>query len=180
MRRLIMPAAVWEDELPEPHPCTLCGVPANFTYTTDASEESNEPYCSLRHWADKADRDVQITGQMAFEPGRYSDPPFQERMWTTVATRWPVQGPPGVTATTNAAGHDVLLYRGEGGRLVGALSRTAGGQLNVIVAPKERGKGIGRALVRAAGRRWPIDLAVQRMTPAGYRLVRHIDPRSPS
>lgn len=179
MTRLILPAAVWEHDLPEARPCTVCGEPAAFAYTAQAVDEPDEPYCSVRHWADKADERAQITGTMTpFRPD-IQDPPFQDRMWSTVREHWPQRGTPGVTVTTRS-GNDVLLYRKENGQLVGALSRTPAGQLNVIVDPAERGKGIGRALVRAAGRRWPIDLAMQDMTPAGVRLVNHINPQDPS
>jgi GNAT superfamily N-acetyltransferase len=179
MSRLIFPAAVWEHDLPEPRPCTVCGAPSSFAYTVQSADEPDEPYCSLRHWADRADERAQITGAMTPLRPDAQDPPFQDAVWVTVRDHWPRSGPAGVTLTARS-GNDVLLYRGEKGQLLGALSRNATGQLNVIVDPAERGKGIGRALVRAAGRRWPIDLTAQAMTAAGYRLVKHIDPRDPS
>jgi GNAT superfamily N-acetyltransferase len=180
MTRLILPAAIWEHDLPEPRPCTVCGEPGLFAYTAQATDEPDEPYCSLRHWADKADERVEITGKMTPLPPNLRDPLFQDNLWEVVRQRWPGRGTSGVSSTKNEAGHDVLLYRDQHGRLVAALLRTPKGQLNVIVDPAERGKGIGRALVRAAGRRWPIDLGLQNMTLAGQRLVKHIDPREPS
>lgn len=176
MIRLLFPVGVWEHDLPVEQPCTVCGQPATFAYSATPEEQAEEPYCSLRHWADKADERVQLSGTMV-PPDTDREVPFQDKAWAMIRARWPDSGTPGVTEAKNPAGDDVLLYRDQQGRLLGALSHSRQGRLNVIVDPTRRGEGIGRALVRAAGRRWPIDLSVQQMTPAGYRLVEHIDPR---
>lgn len=175
MSRLILPAAVWERELPEPAPCKYCGTPGNFTYSMDLSDPTADPYCSVDHWGAYADEHATLTGTMR-PPDATREAPFQDLAWREILARWPLLGPPGITFAERS-GVDVLLYRLPTGRLAGALSHAANGAINVMVDPTKRGQGIGRALVRAAARRWQLDLSVQRMTPAGYRLVTHIDPR---
>jgi len=179
-RRLIVPAGVWEHDLPVAQPCTVCGEPGQLAYTTNEHDELTAPFCSLRHWAKAADDRVEITGEMKPISPYTQEAAFQDHQWNAICKRWPERGAKGISQTKNAEGHDVLLYRDERGRLLAALSRTQEGRLNVMVDPDHRGKGIGRALVRAAGRQWPIDLSVQTMTPAGIRLVNHINPRKPS
>lgn len=75
---------------------------------------------------------------------------------------------------------DCLLFRDSGGYVRGILNYypidfppfEEAGNLMVMVAPRQQGKGIGSALLDEADRRWgPLDLAQQKYSRTGLVLV---------
>lgn len=78
---------------------------------------------------------------------------------------------------------DALLYKNKYGQIIGILNHypfdfppyEKKGNINVMVAPKEQGKGIGLKLVKEALNRYPdIDLYQQEWTPQGQSLLKQI------
>jgi len=78
---------------------------------------------------------------------------------------------------------DALLYKNKYGEIIGILNHypfdfepyEKKGNINVMVAPHEQGKGIGLKLIKEALKRYPdIDLYQQHWTPQGQSLLRKI------
>lgn len=164
-------AAVWGEERADEAPCRRCGALGRLWVAEAASGPYRGPWCTLRCWGTDADERAQITGRPRARRGRAAPP-----AWATVVRSWPATGAPGITETSDRYG-EVLLYRDVGGTLLGVLWHH-GQQIRVLVAPDRRRHGIGKALVRAAGRRWPINLTAQRLTDAGAALTRAALPRT--
>jgi GNAT superfamily N-acetyltransferase len=104
--------------------------------------------------------------------------------WDTQTQWYPPTGPPGLSyfpGRTPAGTIDCLLWRNEAGELVGILNhypfRTPEGQepgtFNVWVKPGWQRRGIASRLGDEAFRRWDIDIALQKYTPAGVALAEH-------
>ena len=78
---------------------------------------------------------------------------------------------------------DALLYKNKYGEIIGILNHypfnfepyEKKGNINVMVAPQEQGKGIGLKLIKEALKRYPdIDLYQQQWTPQGQSLLKQI------
>lgn len=164
-------AGVWTEERVLPDPCRRCGAYGRLWTSEAASGPYSGPWCSLRCWGAGADDAAQITGQLRHRRDRSRTPE-----WSRIASAWPAEGPPGITVEADRHGH-ALLYRDIEGALAGVLWHH-GEQIRVLVDPARRRQGIGKALVRSAGRRWPINLTAQRFTEAGAELTRAALPRA--
>jgi GNAT superfamily N-acetyltransferase len=161
---------VWTQESRPGAPCRLCGQPAVLMVSETADGLQSGPWCSLTHWGRHHDRAASISGRVGPLVDRSPVPP-----WHRVVSGWPAAGEAGITETTDHYG-DVLLFRDGDGALAGVLWHRSG-RLGVIVDPDRRHRGIGKALVRAAGRRWPIQLDRQSVTTAGAGLTFAALPR---
>lgn len=77
---------------------------------------------------------------------------------------------------------DTLVVRNRKGHVVGLLWHypvdlppwEAAGNVNLVVRPDRRGRGIGRQLLTEAIARWPINWAQQDFTPEGLAMVRAV------
>lgn len=77
---------------------------------------------------------------------------------------------------------DTLTYRNRRGHIIGLLWHypvdcppwEKAGNVNMIVRPDRRGRGIGRALLLEALGRWEIDWSQQDYTPEGLAAVRAV------
>lgn len=171
---LIMPVAVWQVEASGP--CRQCAGPGGYAYILERADTPEGSFCSPTCWGHWWDDHVQLTGTA---PDRREPPmPWPEETWTHIAGRWgPVDATrPGMTRAVHLD-LDHLVYRDETGQLQAILRRATSGRYDVLVNPVSRGRGIGKALMRAAGREWGVDLAAQRLTDDGSHLVARIDPR---
>ena len=165
-------AGIWAREAAT-CPCAACGAPSRVILATEAHGPYSEPYCSVRCWGNHMDRTADIRGQeVTPRPWRGEVLP-----WNRVARLYSVTGPPGISSYRARNGDDVLTYRSPAGLLEGVLRRDEYGSLTVHVDPIRQHHGIGTRLVRAAARRWGVDLGMQRYTPAGLDLARRALPR---
>lgn len=169
--RFVETAGIWVGEAPT-SPCAGCGEPGRVVVADNQAGPYSAPYCSLRCWGDHMDTVTPITGHDT-----------RPRLWRGRLLDWPRVragqsrfGPVGISYYRTRDGDDVLTYRNTDGHLVGTLRRSPAGVLAVHVDPARQHHGIGTALVRDAGRRWGIDLAVQQFTPAGFALAEHALP----
>lgn len=156
-----------------PGECSRCGSPATVRLLTDDQLDQDEPqYCSLHCWGQDQDEHTLITGADA-QPRMWTG---STRRWNAVARPFPTRGRPGI-CDHPTAGPGVLLFRLGSGLLAGVCTHERSGQLGVWVDPAQQHNGIGTQLVRAAARRWGVDLSQQHFTPAGLALTRRALPR---
>jgi GNAT superfamily N-acetyltransferase len=158
-------AGVWTQESPPDGPCGFCGQPASLMVSETADGRQSGPWCSLAHWGHYHDRAAHITGRVGPLVDRSPVP-----AWDRVVSGWPATGEAGITQDHDDRG-DVLLFRTDDGALAGVLWHR-NGRIGVLVDPDRRRQGIGKALLRAAGRRWAIHLGGQRVTGPGVELIR--------
>lgn len=156
-------AGVWVHEIGEEAICRRCEGPAALMVSEAPPAVAEGPWCSLTCWGAYHDERARITGHLP-PPTNVPIPP-----WPGVRARMDLTGPPGITCTRDHLGH-VLTYRDGDGILAGVLWRR-NGAIAVVVDPDRRRHGIGRALVRAAGRRWHINLGAAPVTAAGAALT---------
>jgi GNAT superfamily N-acetyltransferase len=163
MPTFVARAGLWLHESPVEAPCRACGTPGRLHVSETARGPRSGPWCALACWGAFHDRRAQITGNLSQAP----EPAVARHDWDAIAAHYPPKGPAGITET-RAGLSDVLTYRDAPGFLRGVLVHWRGA-LNVNVDPGFRRRGVGRALVCAAGRRWPINLS-QPTTAAGAAL----------
>lgn len=165
-------AGVWQHDL-DPSPCIECRTSgAHAGYATTLDDKIDGPFCNLTCWARHADRTVDLTGS-----AHRVEHPRRVPHWDDFSAWVPPTGPQGISA----AGYGpltALVYRDEHGVVAGILMRTEINQWTVVVDPGRRQQGIGKRLVRAAARRWGINLDHQRLTPEGLTLARAAVPSS--
>jgi GNAT superfamily N-acetyltransferase len=103
--------------------------------------------------------------------------------WQSQVKQYPAKGEAGISYFKGEMGKkwvDCLLYRDDFGKLLGALNHypfdfppyEKKGNINIMVDPKEQGKGIGQKLFAEAVKRWDdIDFHKQEWTPGGKHLL---------
>lgn len=173
--RLIIPAGVWE--VPIGALCIQCGGPGGHTYLLEQTDPPHGSFCDTRCWGHWWDAHVKLTGEPS---GRFEPPaPFQGPAWAHAVAELGETDParPGITRHTRR-NHKLLVYRDPSGKLVGLLRRSDGGAYHVFVDPARRGQGIGKALMRAAGREWGVDRSLQHLTVDGAHLTNRILPKA--
>lgn len=165
---------VWVHPLPDGLACIRCGAPATLAVSEVATGPLEGSWCRLRCWGAYHDERTTLRGTLR-RPADPARPPD----WSARAARYPASGEPGIseTKTSGGTGADVLLLRMADGALAGILWYQHG-RISVLVDPARRRQGVGRALVRAAGRRWSINLAAQAVTHGGAALARAAMPPS--
>jgi GNAT superfamily N-acetyltransferase len=104
--------------------------------------------------------------------------------WSGIAAEHPTIGPPGLRHSRgrhhSGAWVDCLLWRDVEGHRRGALFHYRGdipggerrGNVNMWVDPAWHPRGIGRALLAEADRRWVLNFGQQSYTAGGLALVR--------
>lgn len=159
---------LWLDETVAQGPCRRCGRPARLYVAETEAGRREGPWCELACFGVHYDERAHLHGRARVNDHSPAPP------WARIAAGWPAIGEPGITQTRDGLG-DVLAYRDATGHLRGVLwARVTG--IAVLVDPTHRRRGVGLALVRAAGRRWPIDLG-QLMTDDGAQLSAAAVPR---
>jgi GNAT superfamily N-acetyltransferase len=103
--------------------------------------------------------------------------------WQSQAEQYPDTGEVGISYFKGDVGRDkwvdCLLYRGEGGELMGILNYypfdfppyEVKGNVNIWVNPDFQRLGIGTKLVEEAMKRWEIDFEQFKYTPQGHKFV---------
>jgi GNAT superfamily N-acetyltransferase len=159
---------LWLDETEHEAPCRRCGRAARLYVAETETGRREGPWCELACFGSYHDERARLHGRPRVNDRSPVAP------WARIAERWPATGELGITQTRDGLG-DVLTYRDAAGHLRGILWHRPTG-IGVLVDPAYRRRGVGLALVRAAGRRWPINLA-QPMTDAGVQLSAAAVPR---
>ena len=104
--------------------------------------------------------------------------------WQSQVVQYPALGPEGISyfaGVTPLGTVDCLLYRNEGGAVVGILNHYGfdsvwekTGNVNVFVRRNCQRQGIATALIMEADRRWPINLDQQHFTPEGAAFAERL------
>lgn len=119
------------------------------------------------------------------------DIPDFDDWWDQQVSQYPRKGPPGLSYFRGEMGGpddwyvDCLLWRDKKGKLLGAVNHypvdmpphELKGNINVMVDPAHQGEGIGKTLLKAAVKRWDVNLDQQNWTPKGDRLRQSVDPK---
>jgi GNAT superfamily N-acetyltransferase len=116
---------------------------------------------------------------------------FNEDVFAGQASQYGPGGKPGINHERHHVGEipiDCLLHRDtDSGEITGILNFFPKGTLyekpgamTVLVHPRHQGKGIGKALVGDAIKRWKVDLDAQQYTPDGYRLYESLTRKAPA
>jgi GNAT superfamily N-acetyltransferase len=155
-------------------PCTHCGGPGGFAFALERTDQIEGSFCDPRCWGRWWDEHVQLTGT---HRDIVPPTPWQPEGWRHAQNRWGanVADQPGITRHTRDR-MQYLIYRELDGELVGFVRRHANGAIDVLVDPDKRGQGVGKALIRAAGREWGVNRAAQRITADGAAIVDRVDP----
>lgn len=142
----------------------------------EQTDVSTESFCDIRCWARWWDSQVVLTGDRNLP--REPTPPWQALSWRHAQDAWGEVDvtQPGITRRSNNVS-DYLIYRDSNGTLLGFVSRSQTGGYFVFVDPSRRREGIGKILMRAAGREWGVAVDRQNHTDEGYLLSERIDPR---
>jgi len=119
------------------------------------------------------------------------DIPDFDDWWDQQVGQYPRKGPPGLSYFRGEMGGpddwyvDCLLWRDKKGKLLGVVNHypvdmpphELKGNINVMVDPAHQGEGIGKTLLKAAIKRWDVNLDQQNWTPKGDRLRQSVDPK---
>lgn len=111
--------------------------------------------------------------------------PFLRFGWDSQVGQYPADGPAGISYFRGEISPtewvDCLLWRDSRGQLLGilnhfpiALPPEEPGNFTVFVRADAQRRGIGRALVEEAIRRWDVKLLEQAYTPSGAALINSI------